>query len=396
MLGTTRWLRRIDAVLTAASSRPAARVDAALMAPLRIAVYQLLFLDRIPAHAAVDEAVGEARSRSHRGAAGFVNAVLRKVARAPRLDDWPVIESDPLRRLAIATSHPDALVRRWLDRFGETATHRLLEANNRAKPLQLLSFRDRGGAAQLATVLAAEGVETAPAELSPLGLTVVEGDPLAGGAFDRGDLYLQDDASQAAALVPPPAPGETVFDVAAAPGGKSFAMTAWEPQVRVLMADRSAGRLSPLRANLARLNRDLPLTVADARRPPTGARFDRVVVDLPCTGTGTLRRHPELKWRIGRDELRRLSEQGLGMLFGAAGAVRPGGLLVAVTCSLESEENEDVVARFLARQPDFALEPVAESLPPSMRVGGGESGLWRVLTDGDHDGFSVHVLRRRR
>ncbi|MFQ5351299.1 MAG: transcription antitermination factor NusB, partial [Thermoanaerobaculia bacterium] len=396
VLGTTRWLRRIDAVLEAASSRPPARIDPALMAPLRIAVYQLLFLDRVPAHAAVDEAVGEARRRSHRAAAGFVNAVLRKVARAPRLDHWPVAERDPLRHLAIDTSHPDSLVRRWHDRFGGAAARRLLAANNREKPLQLLAFRDRGGPRRLARALAEEGVETRPAELSPLGLTVVAGDPLAGDAFDRGDLYLQDDASQAAALVPPPAAGETVLDAAAAPGGKSFALAAWEPGVRLTLADVSAPRLPPLRANLRRLDRLLPLLVADARRPASRARFDRVVVDLPCSGSGTLRRHPELKWRIGDDELERLSAQGLEMLAGVAAAVRPGGLLVAITCSLEEEENEHVVERFLARRGDFALEPVIAGLPPSMHAGGGEAGLWRVLTDGDHDGFSVHILRRRR
>ena len=135
---------------------------------------------------AVDEAVGEARRRSHRAGAGFVNAVLRKVARSPRPEEWPIGESDPLKRLAIATSHPDPLVERWMDRFGESATRALLEANNRAKPLQLLAFRDRGGPERLAAALAAEGVETRPAELSPLGLTVLAGDPLVGEAFRRG------------------------------------------------------------------------------------------------------------------------------------------------------------------------------------------------------------------
>ena len=140
VLGTTRWLRRIDAVLAAAASRPVSRIDAELLAPLRLAVYQLLFLDRVPAHAAVDQAVREARRRSRR-AAGFVNAVLRRVARRPDLADWPVTDGDPLRRLAVATSHPDLLVRRWHRRFGEAATRRLLEANNRSKPLQVLPLQ---------------------------------------------------------------------------------------------------------------------------------------------------------------------------------------------------------------------------------------------------------------
>jgi 16S rRNA (cytosine967-C5)-methyltransferase len=395
VLGTSRWLRRIDAVLATAAARSLADVDPPLLAPLRVAIYQLLYLDRVPAHAVVDEAVGEARRRGHRAGAGFVNAVLRKVARAPDLAAWPVNARHPLRRLAIETSHPDRLVRRWHNRFGEAASRRLLAANNRAKPLQLLSFRDRGGPRALAAALAVEGVETAPAELSPLGLTVLAGDPLAAGAFARGELYLQDDASQAAALVPPPAAGETVLDLAAAPGGKSFAIVAWEPGIRPLLADVAAARLPPLLANLRRLGRRLPLVVADARRPPAGARFDRVVVDLPCCGSGTLRRHPELKWRIDDGELDRLARQGLEMLTGAADAVRPGGLLVAITCSIEREENEDVVARFRAGRSDFLPLPLADALPPTLRAGGGEDGLWRVLPGGDHDGFTVQVLRRR-
>jgi 16S rRNA (cytosine967-C5)-methyltransferase len=395
VFGTVRWLRRLDAVLAAASARPPERIDPALMAPLRIGLYQLLYLDRVPAHAAVDEAVAEARRRSHRGGAGFVNAVLRRVASSPELDAWPVEEADPLRRLAVLTSHPDFLVRRWVGRFGEEVGRRLLEANNQAKPLQLLAFTDRGGPQALAVSLLAEGVKTAPAELSPLGLTVLEGDPLAGEAFRRGDLYLQDDASQATALVPPPVAGETVYDAAAAPGGKSFALLAMEPGVRPILADATPGRLAPLRANLRRLDRRLPLAVADARRPPSESSFDRVVVDLPCTGSGTLRRHPELKWRITGAEIHRLARQGLEMLVGAAGAVRPGGLLVVITCSLEREENEDVVRRFLARESGFEPEPVSEHLPGSMRTGGGEGGLWRILTGGDHDGFTVQVLRRR-
>ena len=394
VLGSTRWLRRIDAVLATASSRPLARIDPPLLAPLRLAVYQLLFLDRVPAHAAVDEAVAEARRRSHRGGAGFANAVLRRVAGAPTLAQWPVEETDPLRRLAIETSHPDLLVERWLQRFGETATRELLAANNRAKPLQLLAFRDRGGREQLAAALAGEGVETEPSELSPLGLTVRAGDPLATEAFRRGDLYLQDDASQASALVPPPVAGESVLDVAAAPGGKSFATIAWEPAARPLLADAAAERLPALRANLGRLGRRLPLVLADGRRPPLTARFDRVMVDLPCSGSGTLRRHPELKWRIGRREIDRLAGQGLEILAGAAAAVRPGGLLVAITCSLEAEENELMVERFLARRAEFAPTPLTGRLPRSLAPGGGERGLWRVLTGGDHDGFTVQVLRR--
>ncbi|HEX2251930.1 MAG TPA: transcription antitermination factor NusB [Thermoanaerobaculia bacterium] len=393
--GTLRWLRRLDHVISRASHRRFDQIEPALRAPLRVAAYQLLFLDRVPAHAAVHEAVEHAGSLTHRGGASFVNAVLRRIARQQRLDDWPVESDDPVTRLAVEMSHPDWLVRRWLARYGEERTRELLAANNRPKPLHLLAFRDRGGREVLAERLIDAGLEVEPARLSLLGLVVRGGDPFATAAFAEGDFYVQDEASQAAALLPPPAAGERVLDAAAAPGGKSFAMLAWEPAVRPVLADVDPARLALLRANLRRLGRRAPLLLADSTHPPWRAVFDRVVLDLPCTGTGTLRKHPELKWRVSEGEVGRLSAQGAAMLSGAAAAVAPGGLLIAITCSLEPEENDDVVSAFRAEHPEF--EPVAleDRLPPPLEEGLRGPGSWQVLPAGEHDGFTVSVLRRR-
>ncbi len=396
VMGSLRWLRRLDHVIAHASSRRFDQIEEALHTPLRIATYQLLFLDRVPAHAAVHEAVEQAHQLTHRGGASFVNGVLRAIARAPRLEDWPVEDPDPLRRLAVEMSHPDFLVERWINRFGQTAARELLAANNRPKPMQLLAFRDRGGRELLAERLIDEGIEVEPAVLSTLGLTVRRGNPLATQAFARGDFYVQDEASQAAAVIPPPRPGEAVLDAAAAPGGKSFSLIAHEPQVRVTAADLSAARIDVLRANLRRLRRRLPLFVADAGTPPLDHRFDRVVLDLPCTGTGTLRRHPELKWRISEGEIGRLSRQALRILGGAAPLVAPGGFLVAITCSLEREENEDVVSRFLATHPEFSAVRLEEVLETPQASGISGPGAWRVLTGGDHDGFSLALLAKAR
>lgn len=394
VLGTLRWLRRLDHVLETASERKLGAIDPELLGILRVAVYQLLFLTRVPAHAVVSEAVEQAHGRSHRGGASFVNAVLRRIARSPALDAWPVAESDPIVRLAVETSHPDLLVRRWLPRFGERATRALLAANNRPKPLHLLAFRDRGGRELAAEALIEAGLEIEPSALAPLGLTVREGLPWATAPFLAGDLYAQDEASQVAALVPPPVAGERVLDVAAAPGGKSFSLLACEPAVRVVAADRALGRLAVLEENLRRLRRRFPLLCADARRPPCGERFDRVVVDLPCSGTGTLRKSPELKWRLSEAEIGRLAALGRELLAGAAAAVAPGGRLVAMTCSIEPEENEQVVAAFLAGRPEFAREPLAPLLPPALAKFVSGEGLWRMLPGGGHDGFTVQVLRR--
>lgn len=394
VMGTLRWLRRLDHVIAAASSRSFEQIEEVLRSPLRIATYQLLFLDRVPAHAAVHEAVEQAHQITHRGGASFVNGVLRRIARAPRPEDWPVTESDPVRRLAIEKSHPDFLVARWLDRFGTARTLDLLDANNRPKPMHLLAFRDRGGRELLAESLIDEGLEVEPASLSPLGLIVRRGNPLASSAFQRGDFYVQDEASQAAALIPPPRREETVLDAAAAPGGKSFALLAWEPAVRVTMSDVAAARAVRVRDNQRRLRRSLPLAVADATSPPFRGPFDRVVLDLPCTGTGTLRRHPEIKWRISEGEIGRLSRQALRLLEGTAPLVAPGGRLVAITCSLEREENEDVMTRFLATHPELSLLPLEGTLESPVAAGITGPGAWRILTGGDHDGFTVQVLAK--
>ncbi|MGB6001548.1 MAG: transcription antitermination factor NusB, partial [Thermoanaerobaculia bacterium] len=303
VFGTLRWLRRLDQVIGSAASRPLDEIDPPLRSPLRLGVYQLLYLDRIPPHAAVNEAVEEARRRTHRGGAAFVNAVLRRVAEQPQLEAWPVAETDAVRHLAIESSHPDFLVARWLEQFGEARTRELVAANNRPKPLHLLAFEDRGGRRRLAGSLATEGVETEPSSLSPLGLVVRRGNPVDTDAFARGDFYLQDEASQVSALLPAPVAGEVILDAAAAPGGKSFALMAGQPTVEVRAAELSLERLGNLRANIARLGRRLPLVAADASSPPFERFFDRVVVDLPCTGTGTLRKHPELKWRVSPEEL---------------------------------------------------------------------------------------------
>ncbi len=395
VLGTLRWLRRIDAVIAQASDRSLDRIDPALLTPLRIAVYQLLFLDRVPSHAAVNEAVDLAGRQTHRGGASFVNAVLRRIARSPHLDRWPVRERDPVRSLAIEWSHPDFLVARWIERFGRERTVAFLQANNRPKPLHLLAFRDRGGRELLAESLIEAGVEVDPAPLSPRGLIVRDGDPFATAAFDRGEFYVQDEASQAVALVPPPEAGERVLDAAAAPGGKSFALLAAEPEVRVVAADVDPARVRILRDNARRLGRVLPLAVADGTAPPWGRAFDRVILDLPCTGTGTLRKHPELKWRISESEIGRLSRRALRLLEAGAASVGETGRLVAITCSLEAEENEDVVAEFLRRHGEFAPEPLEDLLPAplSRKIRG--PGFVRIFPAGDHDGFSVHVLRRR-
>ncbi len=395
VLGTLRWLRFIDHVVASASARPLERIQRALLAPLRIGAYQLFFLDRVPAHAAVNEAVEQAANRTHAGGASFVNGVLRRIARTPSPERWPVAHDAGLAtRLGVRHSHPDLLVERWLHAYGEQQTLRILEANNRPKPLHLLAFRERGGRAALAEHLIDEDVGVEPSLLAPHCLTVRWGNPLDSGAYRRGAFYVQDEASQLAAVVPSPVRGERVLDVAAAPGGKTFAVLADEPNARLFAADVALDRLNAMRLNASRLGLGPLLCAADGTALPFGPRFDRVIVDLPCSGTGTLRKNPELKWRISAAEIERLAVKGSAIVRGAALCVRPGGLLVVITCSIEMDENEAVVADFLDERDDFAPRDLGLDLrrPVSDHVHG--PGLWRLLPAGDHDGFTVQVLER--
>lgn len=393
--GTLRWMRRLDHAIEQASHRELRRIETPLLAPLRLAAYQLFFLERMPSHAIVHEAVEHAHHLTHRGGASFTNAVLRRLARSRSLDDWPVEVEDPVRRLAIELSHPDFLVERWLDRFGEERTRAILEVNNRAKPWHLLAFSDRGGRELLAESLIDEGLEVEPSSLAPLGLKARSGNPLETAAFARGELYVQDEVAQAVALLPAPSVGEEILDVAAAPGGKVFALLAREPSLRCFAADASLERLGQLVQNQVRLRRRFPVVAMDAARPALRRTFDRVVADLPCSGTGTLRKNPELKWRLRPEDVDRLAGAGLGLVEGAAHLVRTGGLLVVITCSIETEENEDLVERFLARRPDFRpFSPERLALPNAAEPAGGRSS-WRIFPAADHDGFTVSVLIRK-
>lgn len=392
--GTLRWLRRLDGVLEQAAERRLDSIQRELLAPLRVGAYQLLFLDRVPAHAVVAEAVEDARFRVHRGAAGLVNAVLRRIARTRDLVEWPIEETDPVRRLAIESSHPDVLVERWLERYGEAETRALLEANNRVKPMALLAFRDLGGRELLAERLIDEGLEVEASALAPFGLVVRKGRPLATRSFAEGLFYVQDEGSQAVALVPRPRVGERILDVASGPGGKGWSLVSFEPSVQLFAADGSLERLALLVRNRARLGRPGPTLVADGTAGAWRPVFDRVVVDAPCSGTGTLRKHPELKWRFSLEELMRLAAASRQLLAGAARAVAPGGILCWITCSLEAEENEQVAEWFLAEHPDFSLLDLADWVLPAHRQGVRGPGLWRLLPAGDHDGFSAVIFER--
>ena len=404
--GTLRWLAALDHVVGRAADRPVARIDDDVLTVLRLGAYQLLHLDRVPPAAAVDESVRLARRVGKSSAAGFVNAVLRRIAATrekPGLPPPPAEAGSREARLAylsVTGSHPRWLVDRWLDRHGLPGVTDWVRFNNAAPPLTLRANRLRTTRGELARRLAEHGVRTEPTRFARDGLTVVAGNPYRTPVASRGLFLAQDEASQLVAELVGGRPGERVLDACAAPGGKTTAIAGTMGGRGLLVAaDLRPPRLRLLRGTLAGMGADAAVVRLDMRRgAPFGPVFDRVLVDAPCSGLGVLRRDPEIRWRRRPGDLPRFAAEQLSMAGHAAGAVRPGGILVYATCSSEPDENEEVVAAFLDAHADFeAVGPDgAGPIAPGLRAVLDDRG--RLSTTPFHhglDAFFAAVLRRR-
>jgi 16S rRNA (cytosine967-C5)-methyltransferase len=362
--GTLRWQGTFDHVIAALSGRPLAKLDPEILDILRLTLFQLLHLDRVPASAAVNDAVALAKRAGKRSAAPFVNALARRASRQrgqlplPPRPGPDGAREEQLAYLTAALSHPRWLAERWLDRDGFEAAEAWMRFNNAPAPLTLRVNSLRGTVAEVSARLAAEGVDTVAGRYAPEALIVVRGQPLASAAYADGLVLVQDEASQLVGLFAGAEPGERVFDACASPGGKTLALLAAMGGSGLLVAaDVRDARVALLEATLRRGGGDaVRVLQADASRPlPFGPVFDRVLLDAPCSGLGTLRRDPDLKWRRRAEELPKLAAAQRRMIDEAFAVLRPGGTLVYATCSSEPEENEDVVRTWLQSRPDARL-----------------------------------------
>jgi 16S rRNA (cytosine967-C5)-methyltransferase len=407
VLGAIRRRRTLDWLIGAHARCPMGRIEPKILALLETAVYQIVFLDRIPRSAAVDEAVKLAGGRRRRG---FVNAVLRAVCRsvgevvpmdAPGGDRRTVIslgrgkgvrliglrlpdpETQPAGYLAVAFSYPTPLVSRWLERFGRETTREILEVGNAVPPLFIRANRLKTTREDLMRRLERAGV-TAREGAGPQSLEIEYHGSLAElEAFRGGFFQVQDETAQEACLFLGPSPGETILDLCAAPGGKATYMAEiMEDRGEILAVDKSAGKLVLLDESLARLGlRCVKILALDAVRGevPGPGRFDKALVDVPCTNTGVLRRRVEARWRFPHVDLEALTELQMGLLWAGSQAIRPGGVLVYCTCSIEEEEGRGVVNRFLQAEGSFGLEEERRVLPSPR---GGDGGYMARLRRG--------------
>ncbi len=356
-MGVLRWQRLLDFLIDRHLTRTAKPLDMDVRIALRLGMYQLWFLDRVPASAAVNESVELVKRARKRSATTLVNAVLRKAAQHagsfPRAREevaaWLPQEMSGAEHLGILYSHPAWLIERWTERFGEERTRALLEANNRV-PRQSFYVSDAAHQADAIASLEQAGCVVEHGVFLKQAWTLAHGNPAASEALQLGGVTMQDEASQAAGLLADVQPGNTVLDLCAAPGGKTLLLArAAGPQGRVLAADLHPHRVRQMAARFERAGiRNIESVHLDGTQPlQLGRLFDRVLVDAPCTGTGTLARHPEIRWRLRPDDLTDLHARQVLLLRNALAVLAPSGRLVYSTCSFEPEENECVVREAL-------------------------------------------------
>ncbi|MEI8015801.1 MAG: 16S rRNA (cytosine(967)-C(5))-methyltransferase RsmB [Nitrospira sp.] len=417
--GVLRRLATIDWRLEPVLDKPLLRLPVAVQMTLRLGAYQLLFLDRIPQSAAVNESVNLARAFTGtvgRDWSGLVNAVLRGLLRHPP-HPWPSMDHDASQALTVRYSVPDWLSRRWITRLGLAAAEVACEGVSVAPPLmlrvnQLVTTREA-----LLERFGQAGIAAKPTNVSPRGILIEEGGSVPSlPGFHEGAFYVEDEAAQ---LIPPlldPQPGDITLDACAAPGGKSTHLAdLMQNKGAIYAVDRKGARLDLLRSNCQRLGvQNVVPIIGDIReprewvsmieiaRPPASKKarvgepsVDRVLVDAPCSGLGVLRRHPEAKWRKGEQALPRHHALQCQILEAVAPCLRPGGVLVYSTCSTEPEESEDVIERFCRAHVEFQRESVRPWLPTTAQGFVTEQGALSTMPNGfSMDGFYAARLRK--
>jgi 16S rRNA (cytosine967-C5)-methyltransferase len=408
VMGVLRWQSLLDRRLAAASSHKIERLDGEVLAALRLGVYQLQFLSRVPARAAIFESVELVKAARKRSATSFVNAVLRKIAATSREDIFAEIGQSPdAITLARNAAHPPWLVARWTEHYGLEAARRICAHDQTVPDTAINIHGDQSNEAQANqdqtdAELAAAGVQLSPGRLLSAARRVFSGDVTGTRACQEGRVSIQDEASQLVALLV--GRGEKILDCCAAPGGKTALLARRNRRAKVL-----ATELHPHRARLLQSLSRLPnihVVAADARHLPFSSTFDRILADVPCSGTGTLARNPEIKWRLKAEDLRDLQSRQVAILKSALAQLAIGGRLVYSTCSLEREENEAVVAAALEGTAEFEvidckgeLEHLRQSgeLSSGLDIASLLAGAYLRTIPGVHpcDGFFVALIQRR-
>jgi 16S rRNA (cytosine967-C5)-methyltransferase len=366
--GIARWQATLDWLIARKTDGRNQKEDLQIL--LQLGLYQMFWLDRIPNHAAVHETVEIAKQLGLGPQAGFINAVLRAYTRE-RVETEKLLADLKISQPALGHSHPEWLYQRWLARWGAEKTAQLMDLNNTPPPTFARVNLLKTDPAKLAAQWEKERVKFVARTWDWTGDGLVfqldSHPPLASlRSFQDGHFYIQDPGTLLAVRVLDPQPGESILDLCAAPGGKTtFIAQLMQNRGRIIAQDTHDGRLDLIRENCARLG----VTCVEASIAPTGIipnpakKFDRILIDAPCSNTGVMRRRIDLRWRIRPDQIERLRAAQLELLRSAAPRLKPGGTLVYSTCSLEPEENAEIVKQFLSEHPQFKLQTERELLP---------------------------------
>ena len=395
--GTVKAGDTLDWMLQRYVNRPLSKMPPMIQEILRLGLYQIFFLDKVPASAACNEAVELTKRYGHAGTRGFVNAVLRTAVREPEKAAFPKAKGQEAQYLALSGQHPLWLVKKWIAAFGYEEAEKLCAFDNSVPVLSVRTNTLKTDRESLLRTLADEGVEASASDWAPEGIICGRHGALDSlASLQQGLFQVQDESSMQVAHVVDPQPGEFVMDVCSAPGGKTTHMAALMKNCgHILAVDIYDGKLARLAANAARLGVSIIETKCQDART-VGAMYaeqaDRVLVDAPCSGLGVLRRKPDARWRKTPDELAALPELQSAILRSAALAVKPGGVLVYSTCTITEEENSGVVRAFLNEQPNFELEITGNFLPVKRR----SDSMVQLYPQRDGtDGFFIARMKRR-
>ena len=364
-LGVLRWQILLDHEIRPLLKRPNARLDPEVLIALRLGAFQIRYLDRVPAHAAIDESVELAKQAGHRFASAMVNAVLRRVAQiAPQ----NALRDDSPAGLALKFAHPAWMVERWAGFYGLDAA-RAICLHGQAQPQLSLRLENQEVEAELAQ----DGIRLEPGALLHAARTVISGDVTSTAAFRAGRVRIQDEGSQligefAASVSKNLNQNQEKFlDACAAPGGKTLILAERNPDARIVACEANPKRLNQLRKRLAPYASHVECRLADATALTEESVFDQALADVPCSGTGTLGRNPEIRHRLEPEDFARQAERQQAILAAALRAIRPGGRVIYSTCSLEPEENEQVIDAVLAENPEAHQISLAPQIEPLLR-----------------------------
>ena len=399
--GVLRRRGSLDYVLKGLCRQPFAKLEIPVRTLLRLGAYQILYLDRVPSHAAVHSCVELARRMGLERATGFLNGILRNLVRQGDTLTWPDAEDDPLGYIFHALSLPRWVAQRWIAQYGVDTAIRLAELNTRAAPNTLRVNILKSTRAQLLQQFEDAGVEASATEYAPDGIVVTGSTAAQRERLHEGLFQPQDEASMLVGHLLQVEPGQRVLDVCAAPGGKTCHIAALgQNQVEIVALDLYEHRLQQLRSGAQRLGcRNITTMVHDMTMPyPAGEDipFDTVLVDAPCSGLGVLRRNPELRWRRQEQDIAELADIQCRILRNAASCVAPGGRLVYSLCTTTQEESADVVEDFLQHNPEFSMHNLHAEVPLHWNTLLTETGFFTTLStrDAGMDCFFAAVLQR--